>query len=257
MAQQAEAAGAVLVTGGARRVGAAIVRALAAQGWTVFLHYHRSRAEAEALAAELTGKGARCIPLAADLADIKEVLALVPRCREEVPALRCLVNNASAFERDSIASLTPESWARHLAANLTAPAFLAKCFAEQAEAGRDNVIINLLDQKIRNLNPDFFSYTISKLGLLGLTETLALALAPRVRVMGVAPGITLRSGAQTDETFARAWRAPPLQRSTTPEEIAGTCRFILETPSMTGSVLYLDGGESLTKRSRDVAFEIE
>ena len=248
---------AVLVTGGARRVGAAIVRALAADGWTVFLHYHRSRREAAALAEELSLKGGRCIPVPADLARIEEVIGLVPRCLEHVPTLKCLINNASAFECDSIGSLTPESWARHLAPNLTAPAFLSKSFAEHAEPERDNVIINMLDQKVRNLNPDFFSYTISKIGLLGLTETLALALAPAVRVCGIAPGITFPSGAQSEEQFARAWRAPPLGRSSSPEEIVLAIRFILATPSMTGNILYLDGGESLTKRPRDVAFEIE
>jgi NAD(P)-dependent dehydrogenase (short-subunit alcohol dehydrogenase family) len=247
-----ESTDAVLVTGGAVRVGAAIVRALAAAGWRVFLHYHRSARAAEALAEGIERKGGSCTLLQADLARIDEVEALVPRCLAQGPALRCLVNNASAFERDSVASLTPQSWARHMAPNLTAPAFLAKSFAE-----RDNVIINLLDQKVRNLNPDYFSYTISKLGLLGLTETLALALAPAVRVCGIAPGITLPSGAQTEAQFARAWRAPPLGRSTSPEEIALAVKFILATPSMTGNILYLDGGESLTKRARDIAFESE
>ncbi|HUI16435.1 MAG TPA: SDR family oxidoreductase [Alphaproteobacteria bacterium] len=257
MPQQPESTDAVLVTGGARRVGAAIAGALAEAGWRVFLHYHRSVQAAEALAQEIERKGGRCTPLQADLARIEEVTALIPRCLAQVGALRCLVNNASAFERDSIASLSPESWARHLAPNLTAPAFLAKSFAEQADGSRDNVIINMLDQKVRNLNPDYFSYTISKLGLLGLTETLALALAPAVRVCGIAPGITLPSGAQTEAQFARAWQAPPLGRSTSPEEIALAVKFILATPSMTGNILYLDGGESLTKRARDVAFEVE
>jgi NAD(P)-dependent dehydrogenase (short-subunit alcohol dehydrogenase family) len=257
MPQQPERADAVLVTGGARRVGAAIVQALADSGWRVFLHYHRSARAAEALAEEIEGQGGRCTLLQADLARIEEVNGLIPRCLARVPALRCLVNNASTFERDSIASLTPESWARHLAPNLTAPAFLAKSFAEHADSARDNVIINLLDQKVRNLNPDYFSYTISKIGLLGLTETLALALAPAVRVCGIAPGITLPSGAQTESQFARAWRAPPLGRSTSPDEIALAVKFILATPSMTGNILYLDGGESLTKRARDIAFESE
>jgi len=257
MPQQKEERRAVLVTGGARRVGAAIARALAAAGWLVFLHYHRSAREAEALAQELERKGGRCIPLKADLARLEEVEGLIPRCLAEAPALDCLVNNAAAFERDSIATLTPESWARHLLPNLTAPAFLAKGFAEHADPARDNVIINLLDQKVRNLNPDYFSYTVSKQGLLGLTETLALALAPVVRVCGIAPGITLPSGSQSEAEFARAWRAPPLGRSTSPEEIALAVEFILATPSMTGNILYLDGGESLTKRARDIAFEDE
>jgi len=257
MAKKKEARDAVLVTGGARRVGAVIVRALAEAGWRVFLHYHRSAREAEALAHELERKGASCTPLAADLSRIEEASALVPRCLAHAPALRCLVNNAAEFERDSIMTLTPASWAKHMAPNLAAPAFLAKSFAEHADPARDNVIVNLLDQKVRNLNPDYFSYTISKLGLLGLTETLALALAPAVRVCGIAPGITLASGTQSEAEFTRAWRSPPLGRSASPEEIALAVKFILATPSMTGNILYLDGGESLTKRARDVAFEEE
>ncbi|MFI4987055.1 MAG: SDR family NAD(P)-dependent oxidoreductase, partial [Alphaproteobacteria bacterium] len=220
----------MLVTGGARRVGAAIVRALAADGWLVFLHYHRSARDAEALAEALEREGGRCIPVRADLSRIEEASGLVPQCLKHHPHLRCLVNNASVFERDTIGSLSPESWASHLGPNLTAPAFLAQAFAAQAVEDADNVIVNMLDQKIRNLNPDHFSYTISKLGLFGLTETLALALAPAIRVCGIAPGITLPSGEQSAEQFARAWRATPLGRSSTTGDIVLALRFILATP---------------------------
>jgi NAD(P)-dependent dehydrogenase (short-subunit alcohol dehydrogenase family) len=247
---------AVLVTGGARRVGEAIVRALAAEGWLVFIHYNRSAREARALADELFANGRTCIPLKADLARVEEAIGLIPRCLEHVASLRCLINNASTFDFDSIGSLSPKSWKAHIEPNLTAPTFLAKSFAEQAEADRDPVIINMLDQKIRNLNPDYFSYTISKLGLAGLTETLALALAPKVRVCAIAPGITLPSTELPEAAFARAWRAAPLGRGSTPEEIALAVKFILATRSMTGSILYLDGGESLVKRARDVAFDL-
>ncbi len=248
---------AALVTGGARRVGAAIVKALAADGRLVFVHYRRSERAAAELAEEVVLAGGDCIPLKADLGSIEEAEKLVPRCLAHGRPLRCLVNNASTFERDTVASVSAESWARHLGPNLAAPAFLAKSFAAHAEGGGDNVIVNMLDQKIRNLNPDYFSYTISKLGLLGLTETLAVALAPAIRVCGIAPGITLPSGEQSEEQFARAWRATPLGRSSTTEDIVLALRFILATPSMTGNILYLDGGESLIKRPRDVAFEFD
>jgi len=257
MPRQAPSADAVLVTGGARRVGAALVEALAAAGWFVFIHYNESEKEARALARKTARTGGACLPIKADLAKPEEIVDLIPRCRAQHKNLRCLINNASTFERDSIQSVSPESWDRHLRPNLMAPAFLSKAFAEEADEEHDFVIINVLDQKIRNLNPDFFSYTISKFGLFGLTETLALALAPRIRVCGIAPGITLPSGDQSQAQFERAAKATPLGRSSSVDDIVLAAKFILATRSMTGNILYLDGGESLTKRARDVAFEID
>ncbi len=246
----------VLITGGAKRIGAAIARALSADGWHVVVHFHRSEAEAVALAEELRAGGGRCDILQADLADAGAVLELVPRAGP----LDCLVNNASRFAFDDIGSVTAESLNAHMGPNLVAPLLLSQAFAEQAPAGRegeksDRCIINLLDQKVKNLNPDFLSYTLSKVALAGLTEMLAMALAGRVRVCGVAPGLTLISGKQTEQSFARAWAATPLGRSSTPAEVAACVRFILATPSITGQVIVLDGGESLQRRARDVAFD--
>lgn len=246
---------AVLVTGGAKRIGAAIVRALAEDGWAVLLHYRRSEAEALRLAHELQQGGLRCLPIKADLGRPEEIDALVPRCLDLVGRLDCLVNNAAHFAYDSLASVTWESWQAHLTPNLAAPVFLAKHFAAALPPEREGAIINLLDQKVRNINPDFLSYTIAKVGLDGLTTILAMALAPRIRVCGVAPGVTLQSGKQTPESFRHSQRVTPLGRSSSVEEIVAAIRFILASPSMTGSTITIDGGESLTRRPRDVAFD--
>jgi NAD(P)-dependent dehydrogenase (short-subunit alcohol dehydrogenase family) len=244
-----------LVTGAARRIGAAIGRDLAASGWRVVVHYSRSETEARALAADIARSGGSCELVQADLASRTDVEAVFPRALEKVGRIDCLVNNAASFQYDTIDTLSWSSWDAHISANLAAPAFLCRDFARQIPAEGEGVIINLLDQKVGNLNPDFLSYTISKVGLRGLTETLALALAPRIRVCGIAPGVTLISGKQTPESFERAFRATPLGRSSTVEDIVGAVRFILATPSLTGQVLTLDGGESLAGRPRDVAFQ--
>lgn len=240
-----------LVTGSARRIGATIVRALAADGWNVVIHYNRAAEDAAALAAEI---GPAAGLLQADLSRQEEVEGLIGRCIAAHGPLDCLVNNASRFRNDCIADVTWDSLHAHLAPNLAAPLLLSRDFA-QAFAGDGGCIVNLLDQKVANLNPDFLSYTLSKVALAGLTEILAMALAPRIRVNGVAPGLTLISGKQTPESFTRAWQATPLRRSSTPEEIAAAVRFILVSPSLTGQTIILDGGESLQGRARDVAFD--
>ena len=244
-----------LVTGGARRLGAAIVRALAADGWKVVVHHNRSGMEAEALAASIRAAGGACETIQADLSVRAEVDGLIGRCVDAHGELDCLVNNAASFANDTIATVTWESLDAHWTPNLAAPLFLSRDFARACTG--EGVIVNLLDQKIGNLNPDFLSYTLSKVALSGLTHVLAMALAPNIRVCGVAPGLTMISGRQTDESFRRAWRDTPLHRSSTPQEIAACVRFILATPSITGQTIVLDGGESLRGRARDVAFEVE
>lgn len=247
----------VLVTGAARRIGATIARTLAAAGHRVVVHHNRSGAEAEALAAEIRAAGGWCATLAADLSRRDAVDGLIGRAVALAGPLDVLVNNASSFTNDSIDTVTWDTFDAHWVPNLAAPLFLSRDFARQVREGGDGCIVNLLDQKVINLNPDFVSYTLSKVALAGLTEMLAMQFAPRIRVCGVSPGITLISGRQTPESFERAWTAPPLRRSSTPEEVADAVQFILRTRSMTGRTIVLDGGESLQRRARDVAFEVD
>ena len=244
----------VLVTGGARRIGAAITRALAADGWHAIVHYRNSGEDAEALAREVAGSGGLCDTICADLGDREAVAELIPACTARFGPLSALVNNASSFSYDRLDTMTSAGWISHAGPNLEAPVFLSQAFARQCSG--PGAIVNMLDHKVTAPNPDFFSYTVAKLGLAGATTVLAQALRhTEVRVNGVAPGIALLSGRQTEAGFQRAWTAPPLGRSCTPEELADACRFVLETGSLNGQVLVLDGGESLLRRQRDIAFE--
>jgi NAD(P)-dependent dehydrogenase (short-subunit alcohol dehydrogenase family) len=247
---------AALITGAAKRIGAEIARTLAAAGWFVHLHYRRSAAEAEALAHDLhaQGAGVRCIAADLEALDAAIADALVADCRREGPPLLAVVNNASLFELDTLESMSAQSWRRHLAVNLEAPVLLARAFARTLPPDANGCVVNLLDSKVVATNPDFFSYTISKQALEGATRTLALALAPAVRVCAVAPGITLISGKQSEEGFARAHRNNPLRRGCAPADIARAVRFLLDTPAITGQTIVIDGGHSLTRPPRDVAF---
>ncbi len=243
--------GVILVTGAARRVGAGLVRSLAADGWSVALHHRGHADEAEALAADLREVGADVRTFAADFSVDAERDALIPAVVEAFGRIDALVNNASLFSYDTLETLEPENWRAHLEANYTAPVFLAR---DLARAGGE-VVVNILDQKVIAPNPDYFSYTAGKVGLAGLTQTLALALAPRVRVMGIAPGLLLPSGSQTQAQFEAAWVDTPLGHGATVDDIARTLRYVLDTPALTGQILAVDGGEFLNRRPRDVAFD--
>ena len=234
-----------LVTGGARRIGRAIALTLAAHGWDVAVHYGTSRDDAETLAAEIRRRDRRAAALAADLTREAEVATLVPRAVEAVGPLALLVNNASAFERDDVLNVTRASWDRHLETNLRAPFVLMQEFARQLPVGAEGSVVNILDERVWNLTPYFTSYTVSKAGLWTLTQTMALALAPRIRVNGIGPGPTLPSPRQSDEQFRQQVDLLPLRRGTTPDEIARTVMFILESPAMTGQMIALDGGQHL------------
>jgi NAD(P)-dependent dehydrogenase (short-subunit alcohol dehydrogenase family) len=236
---------AALVTGAAQRIGRAIALGLATEGWAVAVHYRRSRAKAEALVSEIAAKGGRAVALAADLTDEAEVETVVPRAVAALGPLGCLVNNASLFENDTVRSATRQSWDAHIATNLRAPFVLIQGFAAQLPESADGAVINLLDERVWNLTPYFVSYTVSKMGLWTLTRTMALALAPRIRVNGIGPGPTLPSPRQTQEHFARQSAELPLQRGTSPEEIAAAVRFVLAAPAMTGQMIALDGGQHL------------
>jgi len=235
-----------LVTGAARRIGAAIARDLARRGWRVAIHYRRSRDEAEALAAEIRATGGEARAIFADLASPEDLKSLVPRCRDELGAPSCLVNNASEFLVDSVTSLSMETWTTHLDINLKAPVFLARSLFINLPDGVDGNVINIIDQRVWKLTPEFFSYTISKAGLWTATRTLAQALAPRVRVNAIGPGPVLRNVHQTEEDFAAEIRSTLLKRAPSLEDIATALGFILEAPALTGQMIVLDGGQHLT-----------
>ena len=236
---------AALITGAAKRIGRAIALDLARTGWAVAIHYSRSQGEAEALLVEIASTGGRAALVQADLSREAETATLVSRAAAALGPLTCLVNNASVFENDRIETLTRDSWDMHLETNLRAPLLLTQAFAQQLPEGLSGNVINLLDPRVWKPTPFFMSYTVSKIGLWALTKTLALALAPRIRVNGIGPGPTLPSTRQTPEQFAEQCAMMPLGRGTTPEEICDAVRFVLGAPAMTGQMIALDGGQHL------------
>jgi NAD(P)-dependent dehydrogenase (short-subunit alcohol dehydrogenase family) len=249
MASEFEGPRTAIVTGGAKRIGAALSRALAEDGWHVLIHCHRSSAEAEALAAELGGASV----VRADLA-LPDAADRVMAGLDGLPPARLLINNASRFVFDTADDFTVERWDENLATNLRAPALLSQAFAARVAAG-GGLIVNLLDAKLAQPNPDFFSYTVSKLGLAGLTELCARAWPGRgIRVCGIAPAVTLVSGAQSRDNFDAVHALNPLRRGVRVEEIVAALRFIIATPTLTGQTLTLDGGQRFLGLPRDVQF---
>lgn len=237
-----------IVTGGARRIGAELARALGADGWHLLIHCNRSLAEAEALAAEIGDASVVQAELAeADCAE--RIMAAL----DGLPPARLLVNNASRFAYDSAADFTVEGWDAHLDVNLRAPALLSRAFAARVGEG-PGLIVNLLDAKLAAPNPDFFSYTVSRFGLAGLTELTARAFAPAVRVCGIAPSVTLVSGPQSRDNFEAVHALNALRRGVDVAEIVGALRFVIDTPSFTGQTIVLDGGQRFLSLARDVQF---
>ncbi|NDH62171.1 MAG: SDR family oxidoreductase [Alphaproteobacteria bacterium] len=244
-----------LITGAGLRIGRAIALALAADGYFVFVHYNRSAAGAHATVASIAAAGGRAKAVRADLASARQAAALVGKCKARGVRLTCLVNNASLFKLDRAPTATAVDFDRHMAINLRAPMLLSQALARQLPPEETGVIVNVLDQKLFNLNPDFLTYTLSKVGLGGLTTLLAQSFAPRLRVAGIAPGLTLRSGSQTDARFAAQHAANPLGVGVITDDLVRAVRFILATPSYTGDTIVVDGGEHLTGRPRDIAFD--
>lgn len=236
----------VLITGAARRIGRAIALDMGQRGWQVAIHYRKSEPEAEALADELRRLGAVAETFKADLAVADDVDALVPAVVARLGAPCCLINNASEFQLDTLQTLTRDTWHLHLDTNLKTPVFLAQALARHLDAGCEGNVINVIDQRVWNLKPDFFSYTISKAGLWTATRLLAQALAPRVRVNAIGPGPVLKSIHQTDADFAEEAASTLMKRGVSTEEIAQAVRFILDAPAMTGQMIVLDGGQHLT-----------
>ncbi|HEY7990037.1 MAG TPA: SDR family oxidoreductase [Stellaceae bacterium] len=236
---------AALVTGAGKRIGRAIALGLAAEGWAIAVHYGNSREEAEGVVAEIAKRKGKAVALQADLAREDQVAPLVSRAEAALGPLGCLVNCASIFENDLALDVTRASWDRHLEINLRAPFVLSQEFARRLPTDKHGCIVNVLDERVWNLTPYFFSYTLSKSALWTMTQTLAMALAPRIRVNGIGPGPALPSPRQTQEQFQRQSGVMPLGRGTTPEEIADAVTFILAAPALTGQMIALDGGQHL------------
>ena len=234
---------AVFITGGAVRIGRDLALAFARDGWDVAIHCHRSRGEAEALACDIAAMGHKAAAVQADLRDANRLPGLIAEAAGHLGPLRCLVNNAAAFEKDSLKTLSAESWQAHMQVNLLAPLLLSRAFAEQCPEDKEGNIVNILDSCYGwSLSPNFLSYTLSKTGLHTATRLLAESLAPHIRVNGIAPGPTLPGKQDKPDTFNKLAHAIPLKHTSSTDDICNAMRMILSTTSMTGQVIALSGG---------------
>jgi NAD(P)-dependent dehydrogenase (short-subunit alcohol dehydrogenase family) len=236
---------AALVTGAAKRIGRAIALGLAEAGFDVAVHHGSSLAEAEEVVAAIRALGRQAVALRADLSREAEVESLVPDATAKLGPVGVLVNNASRFERDEWDDATRAGWDAHLEPNLRAPFVLTQAMALALPEGAEGAVVNMLDQRVLSLTPHFVSYTISKAGLWAMTQSLALALAPRIRVNGIGPGPTLPSTRQTEAQFRAQCESTPMRRGSSPEEVVRAVMAILSLPAMTGQMIALDGGQHL------------
>lgn len=241
-----------LVTGAARRLGRAIAIELATSGYDVAIHYRSSQAQAEQLAAEISALGRKSVLVDADLSDEAQVGSILPRACAALGPITALINCASVFEDDRVDNATRLSWDRHIETNLRAPMVLTQAFAAQLGKDDHGSIVNIIDQAVLNLTPQFVSYTISKAGLWTLTQTMAQALAPRIRVNAVAPGPSLKAVHQSVENFDQHVRTTLLQRPSYPQDIAGAVLYLMRAPSVTGQMIAVDSGQHLAWSKSDL-----
>lgn len=239
------APGVALVTGAGKRIGRALALGLGARGWAVAVHYGQSAAEAEAVVEQITANGGQAQAFAADLRDESQVQGLVGQVTEALGPVRLLVNNASLFELDTVADVSRESWDSHMQVNLRSPFVLIQEFAQLLPTEDRGNVVNIIDQRVWNLTPHFTSYTLSKAGLWTLTQTLAMALAPRIRVNAIGPGPTMASSRQSEAQFRAQYKSIPLEKATEPDEILNGLLYILSASAMTGQMIALDGGQHL------------
>ena len=241
----------IIITGGATRIGAAIAKKLSGSNIEIVIHYNKSRAKAEKLKKELSKNNTKVYLVKGDLSVEKDVNKIVKFAKSKLRYFDCLINNASLFENDKLENFTTDSWGKHLRTNLRAPALLSKAFAKNIK-GKNNNIINIIDQRVFKLTPYFFSYTISKTGLYTLTKTSAMSLAPNIRVNGIAPGPTLKNKRQSEKHFKKQYMATPLKRQVDVEQICNAVDFFIKNRSITGQVISVDSGQSLNWQTPDI-----
>lgn len=238
--------GAALVTGGARRLGRALVGACAEAGFDVAIHTRAVDDDAEAAAAEVRARGRKAQIFACDLRREATTVALVGEAEAELGPVTLLVNSASVFERDAFSDMNRASWDAHLETNLRAPLVLSQAFARRLPAGREGLIVNMLDQRVWRTTPEFFSYSLSKAALWDATRMLAQALAPRIRVNAIGPGPTLPSIHQDQAAFEAEAAATLLERPVDPSEIARALRYLIDAQAVTGQMIAVDSGQHLS-----------
>ena len=241
----------IIITGGATRIGAAIAKKLSGKNIEILIHYNRSKSKAESLKNELKKDGTKVYLVKGDLSKENDVNKIVKFAKSKLKFFDCLINNASLFENDKIENFTTDSWGKHLRTNLRTPALLSKAFARNIK-GKNNNIINIIDQRVFKLTPYFFSYTISKTGLYTLTKTTAMSLAPKIRVNGIAPGPTLKNKRQSEKHFKKQYMATPLKRQTNVQDICNAVDFFIKNRSITGQVLAIDSGQNLNWQTPDI-----
>ena len=241
----------IIITGGATRIGAAIAEKLSGPGKEIVIHFNKSKSKAERLKKELSKNGTKIYLVKADLSREEDINKIIKFAKSKLKYFDCLINNASLFENDKLENFTTNSWGNHLRTNLRAPALLSKAFAKNIK-GKNNNIINIIDQRVFKLTPYFFSYTISKTGLYTLTKTSAMSLAPNIRVNGIAPGPTLKNKRQSEKHFKKQYMATPLKRQVDVEQICNAVDFFVKNRSITGQVISIDSGQSLNWQTPDI-----
>jgi len=241
----------IIITGAATRMGAAIAKKLSGPKVEIVIHYNKSKSNAEQLKKKLIKNKTKVYLIKGDLSKENDLKKIVKFSKSKLKYFDCLINNASLFENDNLKNFTSKSWGQHLDVNLKAPAYLTKEFAKNIR-GKNNNIINIIDQRVFKLTPFFFSYTLSKTGLHTLTKTSAMSLSPNIRVNGIAPGPTIKNKRQTDKHFKKQYLATPLRKQVSVEEVCNAVDFFVKNGSITGQVLAIDSGQNLNWQTPDV-----
>jgi len=241
----------IIITGGATRIGAAIAEKLSGPNIEIVIHFNKSKSKAEILRKKLMKLGAKIYLVKADLSKEKDVYKIIKYSKLKMKYFDCLINNASIFENDKLLNFNSKSWGKHISINLKAPAILSKEFGKNIK-GKNNNIVNIIDQRVYKLTPYFFSYTISKTGLYTLTKTSAMSLAPNVKVNGIAPGPTIKNKRQSDKHFKNQYLSTPLKHQVDVKEICNAVDFLIKNSSITGQILAIDSGQSLNWQTPDI-----